>query len=99
MLSVSPPGWEQTVEKMKQDPSIENPFALAWYLHHEGQEAARFDPDDDACRAAMRRYQESCQAGTLPETVGLAAGGVYWAQATLLGARLGRPFHVYREGA
>jgi hypothetical protein len=99
MESVSPPGWEKQVERMKEDPSIDNPFALAWYLHHEGQEAARWDPEDGECRAAVQRYREACQAGRLPDTVPLAAQGVLWAQAVLLGPRTGRPFHVYREGA
>jgi hypothetical protein len=36
--AVSPPGWGKTVEKMKEDHSdeIDNPFALAWWMHGEG---------------------------------------------------------------
>lgn len=35
--AVSPPGWSGTVEKMKEDhPNIDNPFALAWYMHKKG---------------------------------------------------------------
>jgi len=30
-LAVSPPGWKKTVEKMKDHPEIDNPWALAWW--------------------------------------------------------------------
>ena len=30
--AVSPPGWKKTVEKMKDHPEIDNPFALAWSM-------------------------------------------------------------------
>ncbi len=33
----APPGWEKTVEKMKKDKSIDNPFALAWSMYKKGQ--------------------------------------------------------------
>jgi hypothetical protein len=96
MESVSPPGWEKTVEKMKEHPEIDNPFALAWWMHQQGYDAAAWD-DDERGLAALRRYREACKAGTVPEAVTLASQGVAWAQATVLGTRLGRPFHVYRE--
>ena len=32
----SPPGWAKTVEKMKDHPEIDNPFALAWSMHDKG---------------------------------------------------------------
>lgn len=34
--AVAPPGWEKTVEKMKDNPEIENPFALAWWMKEKG---------------------------------------------------------------
>ena len=34
--AVSPPGWSGTVEKMKEHKDIDNPFALAWWMHGEG---------------------------------------------------------------
>lgn len=42
---VSPPGWEKTVEHMKEyhtkdGSEIENPFALAWWMHNQGYEPA-----------------------------------------------------------
>lgn len=33
---VSPPGWGKSVEKMKKHKDIDNPFALAWYMHNKG---------------------------------------------------------------
>ena len=36
MNAVSPPGWSHTVEKMKDHPEIDNPFALAWHMHDQG---------------------------------------------------------------
>lgn len=33
---VAPPGWEDTVKKMKKNPEIDNPFSLAWYLDSQG---------------------------------------------------------------
>lgn len=33
---VSPPGWSDTVEAMKEHPEIDNPWALAWWMDSEG---------------------------------------------------------------
>ena len=33
---VSPPGWENTVKKMKKHKDIDNPWALAWYMKNKG---------------------------------------------------------------
>ncbi len=32
----APPGWKKTVEHMKDEPDIDNPFALAWYMKNKG---------------------------------------------------------------
>ncbi len=32
----APPGWKKTVEHMKDEPEIDNPFALAWYMKNKG---------------------------------------------------------------
>lgn len=32
----APAGWEGTVKKMKDHPEIDNPWALAWFMHNEG---------------------------------------------------------------
>tara|TARA_Y100000034_G_C6898487_1_gene414790 strand:+ start:2646 stop:2933 length:288 start_codon:yes stop_codon:yes gene_type:complete len=37
---VAPPGWEGTVKKMKGDPDIENPWALAWSMKKKGHKPA-----------------------------------------------------------
>lgn len=34
--AVAPPGWEDTVVKMKEHPEIDNPWALAWHMENEG---------------------------------------------------------------
>ena len=33
---VAPPGWEETVKQMKDDPEIDNPYALAWHMKKKG---------------------------------------------------------------
>lgn len=33
---VAPPGWEKTVKKMKKEPDIDNPYALAWHMKGKG---------------------------------------------------------------
>jgi hypothetical protein len=34
--AVAPPGWEDTVKKMKKEKGIDNPYALAWHMKDEG---------------------------------------------------------------
>jgi hypothetical protein len=36
--AVAPPGWEDTVKKMKKHKEIDNPWALAWYMKNKGAE-------------------------------------------------------------
>ena len=36
VTEVAPPGWEDSVKKMKKDKKIENPFALAWWMKNKG---------------------------------------------------------------
>jgi hypothetical protein len=36
IAAVAPPGWEDTVKKMKDHPEIDNPWALAWYEKNKG---------------------------------------------------------------
>jgi len=38
VVKVSPPGWGDTVEAMKEHPEIDNPWALAWWMEDEGYE-------------------------------------------------------------
>ena len=39
VIAKSPPGWSSAVEKMKKDPDIDNPFAIAWDAHNKGHKA------------------------------------------------------------
>ena len=32
----APPGWEDTVKAMKDEPDIDNPWALAWHMKGKG---------------------------------------------------------------
>jgi hypothetical protein len=91
---VSPPGYEKTVERMKEHPEIDNPFALAWHMYNTGQEATT---DPQRLKEACDRYQAERRDGTLLEAVSLAAQGVGWAQAVIVGRRLGQPLTIYRE--
>lgn len=36
VAEVAPPGWENTVKRMKKHKDISNPFALAWYMKNKG---------------------------------------------------------------
>ena len=40
VTEVAPPGWEDTVKKMKKDKKIDNPFALAWWMKNKGYNAS-----------------------------------------------------------
>jgi hypothetical protein len=35
-MASAPPGWEGTVEEMKKEKDIDNPFALAWWMKNKG---------------------------------------------------------------
>jgi hypothetical protein len=34
--AVAPPGWEDSVKQMKDNDDIDNPYALAWWMHDKG---------------------------------------------------------------
>jgi len=93
---VAPPGMEHVVKQLKQKPGVDNPFALAWYIHNQ-QKGKCQDMDDAALDAACRAYNEAKAAGTLLAEIGLAAAGVPAAQAVLLGQALGQHVSLYRE--
>ena len=97
MDGVAPPGWEDTVQELKRHGDIDNPWALAWWMHNEGYEAG-MARDPDTCKDAWQRYQQARARGTLLGEVELAAAGVGWAQAALLSVKLGQGLRVYREG-
>ena len=99
----APPGMQDMVERMKQHQDITNPFALAWYMYHKQQKGGANDhspvlaPTDADLDAAVREYESQRLAGTLLAEVELAASGVPWAQAVLLGQAMAQPFRLYRE--
>ena len=39
----APPGWENTVKKMKKHKEIDNPYALAWYMANKGDKPADWE--------------------------------------------------------
>jgi hypothetical protein len=41
MNAKSPPGWERTVEDMKDHSEIDNPWALAWWMKNEGYQSRK----------------------------------------------------------
>jgi hypothetical protein len=69
-LAVAPPGWENTVKKMKKHDEIDNPWALAWSMKNKGdkpggkkegeemEEASISRPGPMASRVA-KRFQDS----------------------------------------
>ena len=36
---VAPEGWEKTVKAMKDEPAIDNPYALAWWMKGKGYQS------------------------------------------------------------
>ena len=44
-LSVAPPGWENTVKKMKKHDEIDNPWALAWHMKNKGDKPGGKDKE------------------------------------------------------
>lgn len=36
MMAMAPPGWEGTVKEMKDEPGIDNPWALSWWMKNKG---------------------------------------------------------------
>ena len=36
---VAPEGWEKTVKAMKDEPGIDNPYALAWWMKGKGYQS------------------------------------------------------------
>jgi len=43
-VAVAPPGWEETVKQMKDEPGIDNAYALAWWMEGKGYQP---DGEDD----------------------------------------------------
>jgi len=57
-VAVAPPGWEDTVKKMKKHKEIDNPWALAWYMKNKGAEPHHAsDKYVLAAHEAFKRHQ------------------------------------------
>ena len=81
----APPGWKHSVERMKKDHGIDNPFALAWWMRNRGAKPSRHEADmsasadDTSLLKSLVRQQRF-----LPPICVAAARGEAWAQAQLL---------------
>jgi hypothetical protein len=56
-VAVSPPGWDKTVEHMKDHPEIDNPWALAWYMKNKG-DTPHYASDPKVFLAAHREMSQ-----------------------------------------
>jgi len=86
---VAPPGMEEVVKKLKKDPEIDNPWALAWWLKERKGTQAVWLAEDDATAELTELctiYQAERRRQAEPTvTASLAAEGIGWAQARILG--------------
>lgn len=80
---VTPPGMEDVVQRLKKQPGVENPWAIAWSMFHKqgGKAAALSDKELAECVAQFARDR---QAGTLLAVYEQAASGQGAAQAQIL---------------
>jgi hypothetical protein len=82
---VAPPGWEYSIKKMKNESTIDNPFALAWFMKNHGAKPAlrgnemHASADETALWRTLMRQQDH-----IPPVCLAAARGETWAQAQLL---------------
>jgi len=63
IVKVSPPGWSDTVEAMKEHSGIDNPYALAWYMEGEGYTPHKMS------KAAFLEFNSLFKAATGPDGV------------------------------
>lgn len=57
--AVAPPGWENTVKKMKKHPGeIDNPWALAWHMKNKGDKPGGKEAFLEAGPTADSRFPE-----------------------------------------
>jgi hypothetical protein len=51
-MEVAPPGWEPTVNAMKDKSGVDNPYALSWWMHNRGiapkKKASESEESEDA---------------------------------------------------
>jgi hypothetical protein len=86
---VAPPGWEQSITRMKKHKDISNPWALAWWLKRTGAHPAKHDEAADAeFDASVTRALLVTHGTDLPREYRAAAQGEVWAQSLLLDPNL-----------
>ena len=80
---VSPPGMEDVVRRLKEQPGVDNPWAIAWSIFHKqvGQVKAL---SDRQLAEAIKQFHAERQAGTLLAFYQQAADGNINAQAILM---------------
>lgn len=85
LMSVAPPGWEETIKKMKKvrSEAIDNPWALAWWMDKKGYKPG-----------GATESQMEALANSIPDICYAAARGEGWAQNQLLNHN---GFHIYTE--
>lgn len=82
---IAPPGWEHTIQKMKNDSAIDNPFALAWFMKNRGIKPSTHAHEMSASADdTMRMLSLIRQQHQIPAVCIAAARGETWAQAQLL---------------
>jgi hypothetical protein len=84
--SVAPPGWEDSIKKMKKGGEVENPWALAWYMKKRGMHPG--GESEAQAKSLMAHVDEESAA---------AARGEAWAQNQVLQGGPGRQTYIYQE--
>ena len=80
---VTPPGMEDVVQRLKEQPGVDNPWAVAWSMFHkQGGKAAALS--DDQLAECVRQFHADRAAGTLLAVYDQAAQGNVNAQAQIL---------------
>lgn len=80
---VTPPGMEDVVRRLKENPDIDNPWAVAWSIFQKqgGQAKAYSDQELAEC---VKRFHADREAGTLLAVYEHAAAGEMSSQAVLM---------------
>jgi hypothetical protein len=61
-MAVAPPGWENTVKKMKKHKDeIDNPWALAWHMKNKGDKPGGKEAGFE------QQFEEEEEQGAVPE--------------------------------
>jgi hypothetical protein len=71
--AVAPPGWEDSVKRMKKHPEIDNPWALAWHMKNKGNKPHPKKKDAAAiyqAALAAEAFRTACEGGCSGECGG-----------------------------